>query len=336
MTLELRLPGVQATIQDGGRPGFGHLGVPRGGAVDTRGLAIANLLIRNESDAATVELAIGGAELRVLKAVVVGLGGADLDARVLPLGRRLEPNASYRLAADEILHFGGPVSPRGVRAYVAVPGGVDAPVVLGSRSTCLAGRFGGIDGRQLRTGDRIVVSDRSRTLEPATWPRPARHRARTRPDAGEPVTVRFIASDHVPRHSIDALTTTSWSVSPHSDRMGLRLSGTQLGGDAGGPVLSHGVTWGTIQVPPDGQPIVLLADHQPTGGYPVAGVVITADLWLLGQLGATAELRFQEVSLAAAIAALRQDRVAFGAERAAFEAGQATLETPRSVADGIR
>jgi biotin-dependent carboxylase-like uncharacterized protein len=321
VTLEVRVPGVQSTIQDGGRPGFGHLGVPRGGAVDPRSLAIANLLVGNEPGAAGVELAIGGAELGVVQPLVIGLAGGDLDARVLPIGRRLEPNASYRLAAGDVVHFGGPVRPIAIRAYLAVPGGIDVPSVLGSRSTCLAGRFGGVGGRPLRAGDRLAPVDRERMPEPSLWPKPGRHRShrRMRRAAAEATTIRLTVAGlphPAAANVLDALVSTTWTVTPHSDRMGVRLGGQPLPRDAGREIVSHGVTWGTIQVPPDGQPIVLLSDHQPTGGYPVLGVVISADLPALGQLGATAQVHFRVVTLEEAQEALADEREQFAATRA--------------------
>jgi antagonist of KipI len=321
---EVIAAGILTTVQDSGRPGFGHLGVPRGGAADPWSLAVANLVLGNLSSAAALECTIVGPELRVLRPTVIALGGADLGAIVRPSGRRLAPGMSHSLAAGEILVMPGG-SGEGARAYLAVPGGLDVPVVLGSRSTCLAAGFGGLDGRPLRAGDRLVqAAERGAGAAGRTWVgEPAI------PDPDRPV--RILAGPQLAGDSkadaragaaaLDVLITSEWTVDPASDRQGLRLvgSGTKpaLGRRDAGARLSHGVVPGTIQLPPDGRPIVLLADAQPTGGYSVLGVVISADLPIVGQLSPGAAVRFNPVTLADATAAwtAQQSALAAGSRR---------------------
>jgi antagonist of KipI len=290
--------GLLSTVQDAGRPDWTHLGVPESGAADSWSLAVANLLIGNGPDDAVVEMTIGGPTLRTVRPVTIGLAGADLGGRVRD-GRRLEPDRAHRLAAGDVVTFAGSAADRspGARAYLAVPGGIDVELVLGSRSTCLAAGFGGFDGRPLGSGDRLLAV-RPDTPSELVWPRPS-PRA---PDGAVALRVLVDATADGAK-----LTAPDWLVAPSSDRVGVRLSGPALaGGTAAGA--THGVTTGTIQLPPDGQPIILGPDHQTTGGYQVVGVVISADLPVLGQLAPGMRVRLVEVSRAAAVAALRERR----------------------------
>lgn len=321
MSFEVLDGGFLTTVQDAGRPGFAHLGVPFGGAVDTVSLAIANLLVGNDPAAAALELTVVGPELLVRAPVVIGVAGADLAGVALPGGRRLEPGRAYRLEPVTTISFPGPLDPRhGSRCYLAVPGGIDVPVVLGSRSTCLAAAFGGVAGRRLRRGDVVTAAatDPGAASELA-WPAetPAVDGGT---DGSDAASVRVLPGpllDAARRQAFQELCDATWTVGPDSDRMGLRLGGPPLASDAGGFV-SHGVTWGAIQVPPGGAPIVLLADHQPTGGYPVIAVAITADRPVLGQLAPGHLVRFQAVDVATA-------RRALAAQRAGLDTGRAAL-----------
>jgi antagonist of KipI len=302
--LEVLDGGLLTTIQDRGRPGYGHLGVPEGGACDPWALAVANLLVGNDPGAATLECTLIGPELRVLAPVVVGLAGADLGGIERTTGRRLLPGASYALPRGAVVAFAGPPGGEtGVRAYLALPGGVDVPLVLGSASTCLAGAFGGLHGRPLRRGDRIGPRRPGEEHSEHRWPDAAVSGVR-------PGLVRVVEGPDpaAARPAFERLVAGGWAVAPASDRMGLRLAGEPLPAIGIGETLSHGVTWGTIQVPSDGRPIVLLADHQPTGGYPVAGVAIVADRPALGQLRPGSAVRFVTVTIDEARTALRDQR----------------------------
>jgi antagonist of KipI len=301
--LAVRSPGLLSTIQDGGRAGYGHLGVPVSGACDPWGLAVANLLLASPPDAPALEVTLVGPELVARDDCAVALGGADLGAHVPEEGRALHPGGSYRLRAGSTLRFGEPRV--GVRAYLALAGGVAADVVLGSASTYLTARLGGIDGRALVPGDilraaRPAGHDAVGRVWPASVP--------LRPGLDQdPRAVRVVAGPH---HGLsggamyERLCTGEWHVHPRSDRMGLRLSGPSLtdgGSGARGPapegLVSQGMVWGAIQVPPEGGPIVLLADHQTVGGYPVVAVVITADRPVIGQLGPGDRCVFRPVTM---------------------------------------
>jgi len=314
--------GPLTTVQDAGRPDWTHLGVPESGAADPWSLAVANLLVGNAASLAALEITLVWPSLAVRTATTIGLAGADLGARIRG-GRPLAPGRSHRLVVGDILEMpgDGPTAPStGSRAYVAIPGGVDVPVVLGSRSTCLAGGFGGLDGRALRQGDEIAAASHAAhsiseaPLRPElVWPAP---------DSGwlagggaDRATLRAVAG---PAGGLDQLVTREWRVGSAADRVGVRLDGDRLAEGIGGETTTHGVPWGAIQVPPDGRPIILGADHQTTGGYRVVGVVISADLPLLGQLRPGSVIHIVATDRAAALAALEERRAALVAGAAAL------------------
>ena len=295
--LEILDPGLLLSVQDTGRPGFARLGVTRGGAADWWSLAIANLLVGNQPAAAALEATILGPGVRALRTITLGLAGT-MPARVRGMSRPVEPGATITLAVGDVLEL-GPAT--GARGYLAVPGGIDVPLVLGSRSTALGAGFGGLEGRALRAGDRLVAADPGRALSPVGWPgAPAPEPV----DAAHPLRVVLGPDARDLGAALEALTSSSWTVSPTSDRVGLRLEGPPVQRGRALELATHGVVEGAVQVPPDGRPIVLGVDHQPTGGYPVAAVVITADLPRLGQLAPGAEVRFELTDTATARSAL--------------------------------
>jgi len=307
MILDVVDGGLLTTVQDGGRPEWTHLGVPVSGAADPWSLAVANLLTGNPPDAAALEITIGGPTLVARDGGTIGLAGADLGARVAG-GRSLVPGRGHRLAAGETIAFDGGGTGGGARAYLAVPGGVDVPEILGSRSTCLAAAFGGHEGRALRAGDTVRSLDGGRADLPVlAWPEGSGG-ADLGP-AGRGIALRVVPGRDT---GLERLVDGSWRVGPAADRVGVRLEGPALPG-VGGETLTHGVPWGAIQVPSDGVPIVLGADHQTTGGYRVVAVVIAADRPALGQLRPGDEVRFVATDLDAADAALREERAGIAA-----------------------
>jgi biotin-dependent carboxylase-like uncharacterized protein len=321
----VRAPGLLSTIQDAGRPDAAPLGVPRSGACDPWSLAVANLLAGNDPGGAALEMTLIGPELEVLAPCTIALAGADLGARDLSEDRALVPGTSYRLRAGSTLSIPGGVDAvgPGVRAYLAVGGGFDVPQVLGSASTCLAGAFGGFDGRALRAGDRLSAPSRvDMVAAGARWPGPSASL-----DLAGPI--RLLAGPHgdrFPPEALDALVSSAWTVSVASDRMGLRLDGQalELGtGESSGEMVSIPVTWGAIQVPAGGRPIVLLADHQTVGGYPVIGCVISADLSRLGQLAAADDVRFTWSTVEDARDAYRSQRAALAEGARSLRRGDA-------------
>lgn len=298
--LECPMP---ASFQDTGRCGYRHLGVPLSGALDVEWLAIANALAGNPPGAAALEMHLVGPTLRATMPLTIALAG-EFSARIEDAAghavhsRHAANWCSHTLAADEILVIGGVRSGIG---YLAVHGGFDLPLVLGSRSTYARAGIGGIAGRLLRTGDRVHAGAGAMPVS-LRLPQPPVV------DSG-PLRV-------IPGPQREYFTDAAWldflgeefTVGREADRMGLRLDGPRLEHDParGAEIVSDAVTPGAIQVPGDGRPIVLLADCQTVGGYPKIATVIGADLPRLGHALPGHQLRFVEVGIEQALAARRQ------------------------------
>lgn len=273
IAVEVLRTGGPALLEDLGRPGLAHIGVTRSGAADRSAHTLANRLLANPDDLATVEITLGGFTARVHGgAVDIAVTGADSAAAVdgVPFGA----NAVQRVRAGQVIALGTPV--RGLRSYLGVRGGFAADPVLGSRSF---DTLSGLGPRPLRTGDLLPVGDPGPDF-------PQTDQAPVAPIPAGVVELRVIPG---PRDEwlddADALVRTRWAVSDHSDRVGVRLTGEPLPRRWPTSELpSEGALRGAIQVPPGGQPVILGPDHPVTGGYPVVGVVIDADTDLLAQL----------------------------------------------------
>jgi KipI family sensor histidine kinase inhibitor len=290
---EVLEPGLLTTVQDEGRGGFRRLGVSAGGPLDARAHATANRAVGNHGGAPALECTIAGPTLRFLAPVRFAIAGADLGAILErdDLGAWPVPRGAAILARPgNVLRFAG--RREGCRATIALAGGVDVPLVLGSASTDLLGGFGGQHGRPLGAGDRLAARALAARAPVEAPPVPLTDRATVRvvlgPQAGrlDPVSVR-------------AFLRTAWRVGTASDRVGLRLEAEEpLRHRGRAEIPSDGMVPGAVQVPPDGKPIVMLADGPTTGGYPKVATVIAADLPLLGQLVPGAgEVRFEAVRL---------------------------------------
>jgi len=283
-------PGLFTTIQDLGRPGHRASGVPLSGAADAAALRLANRLVGNPDSAAAVEVTLLGPELRFDRPAVVALTGAEFPG--CPWGRPI------RMSAGETLALGHAV--RGCRGVLAIAGGVAVEPVLGSRSTFVPARLGGLHGLPLAAGDVIPIGDQ--VAEP---PRCVAE-ASTPPAALGAAVLRMIPGADFAACG-DALWTACHRTTSRSDRMGVRLEGPPLGSDRpDGSLPSVAVLPGTVQLPPDGQPIILLADAQTVGGYPVIGHVIAADLPLVAQLRPGDLVRWRPAMIDEAHRALRE------------------------------
>ena len=296
MSIEVLAPGLLTTVQGRGREGFRHLGVGLGGALDPDTQAIANMLAGNAISAAALEIALSGPTLCFQHATRIALCGAafdaDIDGEPLPGWRRAD------LPAGSVLRIGG--CRDGARAWLAVAGGIRVPEVLGSASTDLRGGFGGIEGRALRAGDRLGTEPFDAAVE----------RVRIEPWWIDPRALDPVASapirvlpGSVATDSGDDLFARAWTVSPASDRQGLRLTGTPLALRDAREYVSEPIVPGTVQLPPGGEPIVLLADAQTHGGYPRIGHAIRADRGRLAQLRGGDRIRFAPCTPAEALAA---------------------------------
>lgn len=291
--IEVLRPGLCDLVMDGGRPGWGRLGVPAGGAADRAALAAANRLVGNPPGAAGLEIVGRGPQLHFPRGGVIALTGAPFRA-ARAAGLAAGWNQTLVLAAGEILRLDEPES--GYRCWLAVRGGIAVPAVMGSASTLVQAGWGGFQGRPLRVGDALPVG------------RPAGgvHLMRTRPPATPAdAPLRVVAgpqSAAFPDAGLAAFFGATFRVDPASDRRGLRLGGPPVaGGGADWP--TQGVLPGAVQVPPDGQPIILGWDGPVTGGYPVIATVIAADLPRLAQVRPGDRLRFATVCVEAARAA---------------------------------
>lgn len=297
-------PGLFTTIQDLGRWGHQSLGVPVGGALDLVSHCAANAAVGNEAGAATLEATLSGPELRFECDARIAVAGADLgailDASPVPLHRPV------RCRAGSVLRFGE--RRRGARAYIAVDGGIAVPPVLGSRATHAGSELGGADGRPLVAGQRLPVGapggSTGRVVPPAVLPAP-----------GDGVVLRVLPGPQdglFPSDALAVLERVRFVVSPQSNRMGYRLAGGRVPRHDGREMISDATFTGAVQVPPSGEPILLMADRQTTGGYPQLAVVIAADLPRAAQLAPGDWIEFRVCSRGEALAALRAQQEALG------------------------
>jgi 5-oxoprolinase (ATP-hydrolysing) subunit C len=297
-----------ATIQDLGRVGALNLGVGVAGAMDPMALAAGNILVGNEDGAAAIEIPVFPFAMRFTETTRFAVTGADC-APALD-GSAVTPWFSCRAEAGQtlVLSVPGPAAGRATRAYLCVAGGIDVPVVLGSRSTQMRGAFGGYEGRALQAGD-IVATAQSKGPTPSFGLVP--------PVFDLPLEVDGVPAVRVlPAAEYDAFTpaarqslwTCPWKITPQSDRYGFRLAGDELKPLQPLELRSHGIVPGVIQVPHGGQPIIQMRDAQPSGGYPKIGVVVEADLWRLGQAPPGSRIRFLRCTWDEALDAAEDNR----------------------------
>lgn len=290
-------PGLLTTVQDLGRRGCERFGVPGSGALDEYALRAANALVGNPPDAAGLEITLVGPRLRASEPCLIAVGGADLRLRVH--GQSLPCWMAIFVRRGWEIGFEGRRS--GCRAYLAVAGGIDVPPVMGSRSTYLRGGFGGFQGRALRAGDVLPVGAPALSLTDRAGRRlPARARP---PYRSSPILEVILGpqNDRFADEGIAAFLSGEYAVGQTSDRMGYRLEGPIIRHRSGADIVSDGVALGAVQVPASGQPIVMMADRQTTGGYAKIATVVRADIPLLAQcVPGESRVRFRETSVEAA------------------------------------
>lgn len=330
MALSVLRAGVLTTVQDIGRRGYQRYGVSVCGAMDLWSLRVANAMVGNASGAAGVEMTLDGPAFDLDEDTLIAVSGADFAPRVgdapLPMHRPVW------IAAGSRIEFGA--ARMGCRAYLAVAGGIEVPEILGSRSTYLSAGLGGIEGRAVRRGDRLVPGRSVRELYPGLKRQLARARAKfaaahwaasLHPErlARVPQIIRFVSGRHwetLPADARARYLASEYRLSAASDRMGYRLEGAPLELVAQADAVPEAVAFGTIQLPPDGNPIVLMADRQVTGGYPRLGEVASVDLPLLSQLKPGDRLRFEKIVLSEAQRALHLQEQAFQQLRESVQA----------------
>ncbi|HXZ36455.1 MAG TPA: biotin-dependent carboxyltransferase family protein [Thermodesulfobacteriota bacterium] len=298
---EVIQPGAFTTVQDLGRYGYQKYGVSISGAMDRFALRVANLLVGNDEGEGVIEATIIGPKLKALERMRVAITGADLSpefgGKPLPLWRTLD------IPEGGTLSFGAPRS--GCRAYLAVAGGIDFPVVMGSRSIHTRSNLGG-NGRTLVKGDIIERKDSGFRIQESET-----HRLLPElvPVYGKNWQIRVIfgpQKDYFTRQGIETFLTSEYEITPQADRMGYRLKGPKIEHKSGADILTDATPPGSIQVPGDGMPIILLADGQTTGGYSKIATVISVDQDLLAQARPGEKVRFQKVTILEAHQFLRE------------------------------
>jgi len=298
---EVLSPGIMSMVQDLGRFGYARYGVAASGVLDGFATRVGNLLVGNDENAAVVETTLMGLRMKALRDTVVAVTGGNLQPRSgrdpLPLWR------SKLVREGETISFSGPVS--GFRSYVAVAGGLQVAAVMDSRSTNLASGFGGFEGRALRKGDILcigAVEDPARFADRVFPPESV-------PAYASPWRLRIVwgpQDDHFSEEGRQTFVTAAFSVSPDSDRTGIRLKGPAVSRNPGldESIISEGILSGAVQVPGDGQPIIILSETA-SGGYRKIATVISADLHRIGQITPGDEIHFEAVSMETAVQALR-------------------------------
>lgn len=296
MSLRILRPGLLTTVQDEGRHGLQGVGLCPGGAMDPVALALANALVGNAAGEAALEATVIGPEIEFRARCLAALCGAEFDGE-FPRDRPVLVEAGRRMKVGRVL--------RGARGYLAVAGGFALEPVLGSRSTFLPGAFGGFKGRALRAGDELPLRDgraaqrfdilKAKKDDSVRWSAPPLTLADR-----EPILLHVIDGQHVESFDSTArrlFIDTEWKIAPESNRMGFRLAGPALTRSDSEEILSGPTALGSVQVPANGAPIALMADHQTTGGYPRIAEIVSADVPRLAQLAPGGRLRFARCTI---------------------------------------
>ncbi len=288
--IEILQPGLLTTVQDDGRWGYQKYGMPVAGAMDQLSLNIANLLVGNDPNEAVLEATMMGPRIKFNTEEIISITGANMDPKVND--RKIPMWQSIKLAPGDILSFGA--SKDGLRTYIAFNKCLDIPVIMNSKSTFLRGEIGGHEGRSLKAGDIIELEAK----EPS--------------NTGSKLSSKYIAkyedenkirvvlgpqNDHFDQENIDKFFQSTYTITTESDRMGYRLDGPKIEHIDGPDIISDGISFGSVQVPGHGSPIIMMADRQTTGGYTKIGTVITPDLSILAQMKPNTKIKFENISI---------------------------------------
>ncbi|MFJ7826331.1 biotin-dependent carboxyltransferase family protein [Psychrobacillus sp. NPDC096623] len=309
MTIEVLHPGLLTTVQDLGRYGSQRYGVIVGGAMDTYSLRLGNIIVGNAENEAALEITLYGTTLHFKTDTQIAITGGDFSPTLN--GVPVPSWSPVVVTKDSVLKFHSAI--KGSRSYVSFAGGLNLAEVMGSKSTYLRANIGGFKGRSLQKGDILTFNkaisldnELNKRNDNAQWSINYNDLIKF----GKHQVIRVMQGteyDRFHQESQNNLWTKLYTVSVQSDRMGYRLEGPSLSLSENFELLSEGVTFGTIQIPPNGQPIILMADRQTTGGYPKIGQVITADLPTLAQLQPTSTIQFKKVTLEEAENAMMQN-----------------------------
>ena len=299
---EVLEPGILTTVQDSGRYGFSQFGVPPSGVLDNFSFRVGNLLVGNREEEACLETTIMGLKLKALSEVVIAITGGDLSPTLN--GESLDMWRTHLLVEGDIITFKKVRS--GCRAYLALSGGFAIPKIMGSRSTYLSGRFGGLEGRALKKGDILYRFDRPSPLNKLGF----RFPRDSIPLYGKDLLLRVIPgpqNHHFTEKGFQTFRSSSYQVTPRCDRMGVRLEGPKIEGrpDVEESIISEGLISGAVQVPGDGKPIIILTELV-TGGYTKIATVISTDLPKVAQLKPGDRVNFEPISIEEAHRLLRE------------------------------
>lgn len=302
MSICILQPGMLTTVQDIGRFGYQQFGMPTAGAVDPRSAMLGNILVGNPVGAAVLECTMLGPVFCLQNDTVFAVTGGDLSPTLN--GREIPSYQAIMGKAGDVVAFGSLRS--GCRAYIAFSGGIDVPLVMGSRSTYLKAKLGGFDGRRLQKGDVVPIGAVEQSLDNLECRRTAREYTEHAVD-----TLRVVMGpqdDAFTMRGIETFLAENYTVTAESDRMGCRMDGPVVEHRTAADIISDGVVCGSVQIPASGKPIIMLADHQTTGGYTKIATVISADFRLLGQLKAGDLVHFAAVTIEEAQEALLAQR----------------------------
>ena len=331
LVLACRLPGMLTTVQDGGRWGYQGKGMPVAGAMDLQSFRLGNILVGNDENDAALEVTVLGPTLYVSDGEgMAAVTGADLGFRV---NGQLAPMwTALAVKAGDTLSFSGPKS--GCRAYLCFSGGIEVPVVMESRSTYTRAKVGGLEGRALKKDDRVLCGE-PRPL----WKKceglvcPAELRAVYPPDAPLRV-VPGPQEDLFTGKGIETFYGSDYSVSNSADRMGYRMDGPEIEHTGAADIISDAIPLGAVQVPGHGQPIVMLADRQTTGGYTKIGVVCSVDIAALSQRLPGHGIRFVKITLDEALSLVKEEHRKRDELRRLRAVWRSTPRFPGPVSDG--
>ena len=291
MGIKIMNGGFMTTIQDMGRYGYQETGMAVSGVMDTRAASLANILVGNDENEAVIEVTMMGPTMVFTADNLVAVTGGDLGAKVD--GNPMPTYEAVLVRCGQTLSFSGLKS--GARAFIAFAGGLDVPVVMGSKSTNLKSKIGGIEGRKLAPGDEIGF------CAPKKWLPNMPKRKLSVPDfSAKEHTLRVILgpqNDHFMQRGIDTFLNSTYTITNEYDRMGCRMEGNLIRHKNGGDIITDGISFGAVQVPSHGNPIVMMADHQTTGGYTKIANVISVDLPILAQCMPGHKIRFQWVTV---------------------------------------
>ena len=314
MSITVLNPGLMTTVQDQGRIGYQQFGVSVSGVMDPRGAAVANMLVGNDEKEAVLECTMMGPQLQFNQTNCIAITGGDLMPTID--GKPVPNYTAIKVEAGQVLKFTMPKT--GCRAFIAFAGGLDIPEVMGSRSTYMKDKIGGLEGRKLQKDDVIGFRAPKAELKNMNF----------RSMASEFVprkeyTIRVVLGpqdDYFTDAGIQTFLSQVYTVTAEFDRMGCRLEGEAIAHKDGGDIISDGIAFGAIQVPSSGKPIIMLGDRQTTGGYTKIANVISADFRILAQLKQGDKVRFEQVSVKFAQDALLTQRAALKTIRNALEA----------------